>query len=106
MKIGIVNDTVFAAEALRRIIAGDNKHEVIWVARSGEDALEKSSKLHPDSPNLAEDNDLIEREWVEKAKAIVERTREDPHLQNKEINRFKADYLNKRYKKVIKVNES
>ena len=49
MKIGIVNDTVFAAEALRRIIAGDNKHEVIWVARSGEDALEKSSKLRPDA---------------------------------------------------------
>ncbi len=69
-------------------------------------AVDDTAKLHPESPEAAEDNDLIEREWVDKAKQIVDRTREDPHLQNKEMNRFKADYLNKRYKKVIKVNES
>lgn len=57
------------------------------------------------SPIVAEDSDLIEPEWVDKAKEIVERTHDDPHLQNKEINKFKADYLMKRYKKQIKVNE-
>ena len=51
------------------------------------------------------DNDLIEQEWVNKAKAIVERTKEDPRLQNKEINKFKADYIKKRYNRVIKVSE-
>ncbi len=58
-----------------------------------------------DTPELAEDNDLIEQEWVNKAKAIVERTRQDPHLQNKEINKFKADYIKKRYNREIKVSE-
>lgn len=61
--------------------------------------------VSPDSPALAEDNDLIEPEWVDKAKAIVERTHNDPYLQNKQINKFKADYLIKRYKKQIKVAE-
>lgn len=61
---------------------------------------------HADSPANADDNDLIEQEWVIKAKAIVERTHDDPYLQNKEINKFKADYIKKRYKREIKVNEA
>jgi len=56
-------------------------------------------------PTAASDADLIEKEWVEKAKAIVEKTRSDPHLQNREINRFKADYMKKRYDKDIKVTD-
>ena len=58
------------------------------------------------SPVVADDNDLIEKEWVEKAKQIVAATREDPHAQNKEMSRFRADYLKKRYNKDIKVEES
>ncbi len=61
--------------------------------------------ISPDSPADAQDNDLIEVEWVNKAKAIVDKTREDPHSQNKEINKFKADYIKKRYNKEIKVAE-
>lgn len=58
-----------------------------------------------DSPASAEDNDLIEQEWVSKAKAIVDHTRNDPYLQNKQINEFKADYIKKRYNKEIKKPE-
>ncbi|HVW22956.1 MAG TPA: hypothetical protein VHB51_00505 [Candidatus Saccharimonadales bacterium] len=57
------------------------------------------------TPMVAEDNDLIEKEWVNKAKQIVERTKEDPHQQNKELTVFKADYLQKRYNKTIKLSE-
>ena len=61
----------------------------------------------PISANLmAEDADLIEKAWVDKAKEIVERTRNDPYLQNREITKMKADYLKKRYNKDIKVPES
>lgn len=56
-------------------------------------------------PVIADDNDLIEQEWIDKAKAIIDRTREDPHLQNKEINEVKADYIKKRYNKEINVNK-
>ena len=55
------------------------------------------------SPTVAEDLDLIEKEWVEKAKSIVASTRTDPYAQNQELNRFKADYMQKRYNKDIKI---
>jgi hypothetical protein len=57
------------------------------------------------TPAIADDNDLIEKEWIEKAKMIVETTKADPHLQNKEINRMKADYIKKRYNKEIKLSQ-
>jgi hypothetical protein len=52
-----------------------------------------------------EDSDLIEKEWVTKAKQIVERTREDPHKQSQELTVFKADYMKRRYNKSIKLAE-
>jgi hypothetical protein len=53
------------------------------------------------APLVAEDADLIEKEWVLKAKQIVDKTKYDPYLQNKEMGKFKADYLKKRYNKTI-----
>ena len=50
----------------------------------------------------AQDVDLIEKEWVQKAKDIVAHTIGDPYTQNKEINKIKADYIKKRYNKDIK----
>ena len=57
------------------------------------------------APAIADDTDLIEKEWVIKAKEIVERTKHDPYQQNKEVERVKADYLKKRYNKDVKVTE-
>lgn len=56
-------------------------------------------------PAEAEDNDLIEKEWVERAKQIVEHTRQDPYEQQRALSQMKADYLKKRYNKDIKVTE-
>lgn len=53
----------------------------------------------------ADDGDLIEKEWVNKAKQIVESNRDDPHKQSAEITVFKADYLKQRYNKSIKISE-
>jgi hypothetical protein len=55
---------------------------------------------------IADDADLIEKEWVLKAKAIVAHTRKDPHLQNLEMTNIKADYLKKRYNKDLKTSGS
>jgi hypothetical protein len=52
-------------------------------------------------PTNADDSDLIEKEWVEKAKAIVEKTRRDPFQKSQELNKFKAEYLQKRYGKNV-----
>jgi hypothetical protein len=53
------------------------------------------------APEFAADEDLIEKEWVEKAKNIVEHTAEDPFKQVEELSKMKADYLKKRYNKEI-----
>jgi hypothetical protein len=59
----------------------------------------------PNPALLADDDkDLIEKEWVDKAKQIVERTRDDPYKQSEELTVFKADYIKKRYGKTIKVS--
>src|SRR5690606_30294000 len=42
---------------------------------------------------IADDADLIEKEWVERAKEIVHKTKDNPYLQNKAITKMKADYI-------------
>lgn len=54
---------------------------------------------------VMDDQDLIEKEWVNKAKQIVERNREDPYKQTEELTVFKAEYMKKRYGKTIKINK-
>lgn len=61
---------------------------------------------HSTTDLIADDADLIEKEWVAKAKAIVAHTKDDPHMQNNEMNKVKADYLKKRYNKDLKVSNS
>lgn len=55
-------------------------------------------------PQIADDEDLIEKEWVQKAKAIVANTKQDPYNQNKEMSIYKADYVKKRFNKDIKIS--
>jgi len=64
-----------------------------------------SSQASPLSPQIADDADLIEKEWVTKAKQIVEQTKADPYTQTKEMNKMKADYLKKRYAKDLRLPE-
>lgn len=54
---------------------------------------------------VLKDDDLIEKEWVDKAKRIVEQTRNDPHQQSEELTLVKADYMKKHYNKTIKIEK-
>jgi hypothetical protein len=58
-----------------------------------------------DFPMIADDVDVLEKEWVDKAKRIVSATKDDPHQQEKEVSKLQADYLMKRYNKKIKLAE-
>lgn len=58
------------------------------------------------APIIADDVDLIEKEWVEKAKQIVEQTKDDPYQQTKAITEVKADYIKKRYNRDLKTSEA
>lgn len=58
-----------------------------------------------DSPLIADDVDVLEREWVDKAKSIVDKSKDNPYQQNKDVSALKADYMKKRYGKEIKLAE-
>ena len=55
------------------------------------------------NPQIADDVDVIEKEWVAKAKEIVLKTRDDPHSQSSQLMIFRHDYMKKRYGKEIKL---
>lgn len=48
MKIAIVNDMPMAVEALRRALAFEPAHQVVWVASNGAEAVERCAELTPD----------------------------------------------------------
>jgi hypothetical protein len=56
-------------------------------------------------PAVAKDDDLIEKEWVNKAKEIVNETRDDPYKRDQEVNKLQVDYLKKRYGKELGITE-
>lgn len=64
-----------------------------------------SSTTKMGGSKVLQDDDLIEKEWVNKAKRIVEHTRNDPHQQSEQLTLVKADYMKKRYNKTIKVEK-
>jgi Txe/YoeB family toxin of Txe-Axe toxin-antitoxin module len=64
--------------------------------------IAKVPRVDIKTPSIAEDTDLIEKEWVDKAKEIVEKTRASPYKQQEELAKMKADYLKKRYNREIR----
>lgn len=53
------------------------------------------------TPQLAADDDLIEKEWVDKVKKIIALTKDDPYKKSQVIVQLQADYLKKRYNKIL-----
>jgi hypothetical protein len=49
------------------------------------------------SPTTAEDVDVIEPEWVDKAESVVKRTQGDPYAEEEAIEELNEEYLEKRY---------
>ena len=62
-----------------------------------------STQAQTTNPQIADDVDVIEKEWVAKAKDIVLKTRDDPHSQSTQLMIFRHDYMKKRYGKEIKL---
>lgn len=54
-----------------------------------------------DVPLIADDDDLIEKEWVERAKKIVSDTKGDPHKRDDQATELKVNYLLKRFGRKI-----
>ncbi len=54
-----------------------------------------------DSQLAAKDDDLIEKEWVDKAKKILAETKDDPYRREQAINKLQIEYVRKRYGRII-----
>lgn len=54
------------------------------------------------TPQIADDVDVIEIEWINRAKEIINRTSNDPHSQEQEIDKLHQAYLQKRYGRTLK----
>lgn len=60
-------------------------------------AAAPASTPSDDTPLIAGDDDLIEKEWVDKLKRIIALTKDDPYERARVIAQLQADYLKKRY---------
>jgi two-component system response regulator WspF len=71
MRIGIANDSMMAAEALRRILARTREHQVVWVARTGREAVQRCEKQRPDL--ILMDLNMPDLDGVEATREIMQR---------------------------------
>lgn len=53
------------------------------------------------TPASAADDDLIEKEWVDQAKKLINGTKDNPHEQAKLVAELMRDYVRKRYGKEV-----
>jgi len=61
-----------------------------------------ATQASPTATN-ANDDDVIEKEWVNKSKKIVKETKGDPYRKEHEVSKLQADYMHKRYGKQVKI---
>jgi hypothetical protein len=63
--------------------------------------ISDDSSAQSANPISANDDDVIEKEWVDRAKQVLAQTREDPYQREKAIGELQRDYLMKRYGKEL-----
>lgn len=50
------------------------------------------------------DGDHIPEVWIDKTKSVIAQTKQDPYIQKSEVEKIKAEYIQKRFNKQIKVD--
>ena len=62
-----------------------------------DDDSQSVSATSDDNPLVAGDDELIEKEWIDKAKKVISETKDDPYRREREISKLQIDYISKRY---------
>lgn len=98
-----------AAEARARVADAASGAQVVApavpVVPLQNDPSASTAVVPGQNPLVAADEDLIEKEWVDKAKEIIEQTKDDPHARTQKVNELQRDYLQKRFGKVVGASE-
>ena len=58
-----------------------------------------------DDTGFNDDQEDLERGWINKAKHIVNSTKDDPYTRSEKLTELRADYLKQRYNKIIKLDK-
>lgn len=59
--------------------------------------VDNSSTDDTSVPLVAADEDLIEKEWVDKVKKVIAETKDDPYLREQQVKQLQVEYVRKRY---------
>ena len=78
-------------------IASDLSFQGPQVPTPVTDDSDANSSLSQSAPIIAGDDDLIEKEWVDRAKKIVAETQNDPYSREDKVSKLRVDYIKKRW---------
>ena len=102
-EVGLPERVVAPAPIEQTAAASDSAGGAAPVS-AGSPSLPAASGAAPavSAPLIADDVDVIEKEWVDATEQIIERTVGDPHARDEAIEDLQIDYLKKRYGKDVK----
>ncbi len=86
-------------------VAADNSTATPQSPTNSKQSSQDATLAAQPMPQIADDIDLIEKEWVEKAKDIVNKTKDNPHVQNRELNKVKSEYIRQRFNKNLQAKD-
>jgi len=85
------------------IIAADNNATAATVSTTA--VSDNTTPVVSVNPIVANDDDLIEKEWVDRAKKIVAETPNDPYQREHQVGLLQVDYIKKRFGRELGVTE-
>ncbi len=87
-----------------------NANQAVAAAYAGiaasQTTIQTDDPITGDDVNISvsvEESNVIEKQWIDKAKEIVARTHGDPHAKSTQLTYLKKDYIEKQYGKYIKL---
>lgn len=65
-----------------------------------------NARSQSDHRTQSDDSDRIDPVWINKTKAVISQTRNDPYEQKVQMSKVKAEYIEKRFNKKLKTDEA
>ncbi|MBS7346698.1 MAG: hypothetical protein KIG14_03230 [Candidatus Sacchiramonaceae bacterium] len=94
------NEAVFASEQLRNEAEASVPQATPPAVDSSQSGSSADGVDVIAAPQVAQDGDLMEKEWLDKLKKMVKETH-DPYLKQKYFRDIQMDYMKKRYGRIL-----